>query len=67
MITNVPCGSFHGFVRISADSGPVESWEDVQTSGLLNCVSKRGVSGMIVHFVGENFQVSHQRKNSADT
>ena len=53
MITFGPCFSFHGLVGMSADPGPVESWEDVQTSGLLNCVSKRGVSGMMAHRVGQ--------------
>ena len=50
-----PCGSFRGSVGVSAHPGPAESWEDVQTSSLLNGVSKRGVSGLImmVHSVGQ--------------
>ena len=50
MITFGPCSSFHGSIGVSADPGPVESWEDVQTSGLLNCVSTPGVSR--IHFDG---------------
>ena len=76
MIMLGPCGSFRGSVGVSADPGPVESWEDVQTSSLLKGVSKRGVSG--IHSDGalcwpkaarilkvKNFhQGSHQRTES---
>ena len=41
-----PLRFFHSSVGMSADPGPVESWQNVQTSGLSNCVSRRGVPGI---------------------